>query len=333
MYRGEYQEAVNRLKQSVSLYSSIDPAHPKLVWALIYLGDMFGDLSDFEEARDHYKQALDINVKRFDEHHIKSIRAMFRLGTALKKLGDYNTALKYLEKCCATYKSHYPEEKNISAWTSVHLGHLYLQLGLIDNARAAVTYGLDLHTEFSGRDSIHAEWDAMHLGQVKVFDKQYDEAQQLMEKSTRAHQQQFKKDHKRVGWCKHNLACLHKASQNFELSEQLFSECLPIYCTKLGEQSVETAEVLTDYAHLKFLKKDYISAQSMLKRAMDIYLKFKNNPLIYRCHEILGQLFQQQGNHAKAKEHLMQALSIAKNKFPSHSAHVHRLNDLLMLVA
>ena len=58
-----------------------------------------------EVARKYYEEALELRVDALPEGHYKIAQSQQTLGKCLIDLGDYPTAIEYLELALATYQS------------------------------------------------------------------------------------------------------------------------------------------------------------------------------------------------------------------------------------
>jgi tetratricopeptide (TPR) repeat protein len=136
------------------------------------------------------------------------------------------------------------------------------------------------------------------------------------------------------------LAKTYKALGKHQESQNLFDKVLKIYDKNYGEENIETARLQRDMAEI-YLEKDRLNeAENLIKRSLNI-LKYRNHVDTYKSLKVLGEIYFKksiQSSRAKkdkesqdfknqAINQFNQALKIAEQQFPKHSAHIQRLSS------
>ena len=127
-----------------------------------------------------------------------------------------------------------------------------------------------------------------------------------------------------MAWVSHHLANAYKCLHDFRNAYRLYTESLAIYERHYGVDHKECAQILRDFGNFYVLKKEYATAEVMLKKALVIFEKNKI-PEAYTCHEYLGQLYRKKGQHDKAKMSYKAALAMVRANFSNDSAHTKRI--------
>lgn len=139
--------------EAEKLYLAILETEPQCKDALILLGILYGQQKKYQEAADHFKQALDQDPTFAQAHN--------HLATCLMHLGEYSAALTHIEKALALD----PEQAEIY----YNLGNIYQQIELWDQAKNAYKKALEIKPDYI--DSL------INLGTLCLKQDAFDEAE------------------------------------------------------------------------------------------------------------------------------------------------------------
>ena len=148
---GEYGEAVELLDEAIDLLYEAPGVHPSyLTAALDDRALLDTQLGRFGEAGDRYTRAME-----YDEAHSGSIPgsefySMHNLAGIRAMNGDYAGALELYQEVLAGREELFGERDESVAATLAGLGEVYLALGRLEEAEAALRRGLDIDREHFG---------------------------------------------------------------------------------------------------------------------------------------------------------------------------------------
>lgn len=138
---GDYETAKAKIKVSQELYQEWNPSN-LLGQAppLIKLGEIAELEGDPNLARDYYEKALTIRAASLPKGHFQIAQSQQTLGQCLLGLGDYPTAIEYLELALDSFKSN--PEISEKAIISVNTSLVEAYEGINDLEKASYYKGL-----------------------------------------------------------------------------------------------------------------------------------------------------------------------------------------------
>ena len=116
---GKYPEARERLAESHRLHKLLNPTNVlRQVPPLIKLGDISMKENKLQEAKEFYQEVLSIREQALPAGDKQIAQSQQTLGECLLDLGDYATAIEYLESALETFENS--EEKDDDAIMSLN---------------------------------------------------------------------------------------------------------------------------------------------------------------------------------------------------------------------
>lgn len=103
---GQYDKAREGILEAQRLYAELNPNNKlRQIPPIIRLGDISMREGEPEIAREYYVEALELRKEALPEGHYQIAQSQQTLGKCLIDLGDYPTAIEYLELALATYEA------------------------------------------------------------------------------------------------------------------------------------------------------------------------------------------------------------------------------------
>nr|XP_058959983.1 uncharacterized protein LOC131786940 [Pocillopora verrucosa] len=167
---GDFQEAQDYYARSLDIrLKQLGPEHVDVAASYNNLGTVYSDLVDFQQAQDYYVRALDIRLKQLGPEHV-DVTASYnnldvassynKLGTAYRKLGDFQQAQDYYARSLdIRLKQLGPEHLDVASSYN-KLGTVYRNLGDFQQAQDYYARALDISLKQLGPD---------HLGVGKIY--------------------------------------------------------------------------------------------------------------------------------------------------------------------
>ena len=111
---GEYEEAKEMLFEVQKLMQELNPSNQLTqVPPLLKLGEIAEKQNDLPLAKKYFEDALAIRVEALPEGHFQIAQSQQALGECLISLGDYSTAIEYLELAYEIFQSQ-PEVDEVA---------------------------------------------------------------------------------------------------------------------------------------------------------------------------------------------------------------------------
>src|SRR6266851_1961405 len=276
------------------------------------VGEIYKDVANFEEALATYKQIVELadGVSRAD------VRAagLNGLGDVHRYRGDYQKALPYYFECELLAEETHDDKMLIEVWTD--LADLHYRLWMDSLARDEATaaqyrakseeYGLRV---VGNAERLHATENLRRahitLGNLKLHDKQYDDAESYYQKATLLAER-----HKLPLKSLNNLGEVRRLQGRYKEALCYYTQCAE-WATKAG---VARHEIMTcnnmGLVHLSL--QDFEQARDLFDRALML-----NKPLRKRFSAVLsligkGLTFELQGATAPAFDLWREALALAE---------------------
>ncbi len=139
-----YYQFEHDFKEALRYAEELNISFPNNSYFHRYLARCYvrlGRMSDWEEEwREILKRRL---AEKPGYDNTTAREALYYIGLALKRKGDYNTALKYFNKCDEACRSLDKEPSGFMIETNIHIGEIYLKQGKKDLARKQFNKILD----------------------------------------------------------------------------------------------------------------------------------------------------------------------------------------------
>lgn len=308
--------------------------HVKVARILVYLGNFYRSIGDYEKAKNLLEQSLIIYKKH--PNYVRNAKALGYLGVVYRDLGDYKKAKILLEQSLIIHEK-YSENHIGHAWVLAHLGDIYMILGDYEKAKELFEQSLIIYKKHA-EDYVGVSWVLGYLGVVHNSLGYHDKAKLLLEQSLSISRKYFSDDHLFVASGLSFLASVYTQTGDYEKAKNLLNDSLAIYERNYGKNHIETARVLRMLGEAYCGEGDVETSEDLINKSLLVFQQ-KNCPESYKSYESLaflalkremqasseGDTKQAQNFHNQAIDCLKQALSIANEYLPEDSAHTARI--------
>ncbi len=168
-YAGDYQGAISHYLNSLDISR-------KNGWenyedcALGDLGIVYTNIKNPAKAKDYYKQALDLSVKRGEAYSI--VNSLTNLGAICNMMHEPDSALLYLDSASA-YTRRFPEVTDLVSLRN-NLGNAWFAKK--DYPRALAFFRENYQQNLRTGDSAQLWYDVLNMGDVMIEMKRFDSA-------------------------------------------------------------------------------------------------------------------------------------------------------------
>lgn len=292
-------------------------SHAKRAQALAYLGNAYGDLGNYEEAKDFLEQSLLIYKKHLPTNHKGVAWALTYLGNVYRDLGKSEKARELLEKSLHVYKTYLPENYAESARASVYLGIVCTILGDYEKAKNILEQSLYIYRTHLSKNHVGVAWVLAHLGNAYGELGNHEKAKDLLEQSIALYKEHFPEDHIKVGWALSYLGDIYRITGEYEKAKNALEQSIIIYKKHLPENHIVIAGILVYLSDVHKDLGEYEKAKQLLEQSLIIYEKDfpENHPETAWALAHLGDVCRIMGNFEEAQSLLEKSLTIYRQHF------------------
>lgn len=304
--------------------------HDKIARTLLYLGNFYRSLGNYEKAKTLLEQSLVICEE--NPHYLRSAKALGYLGAVYRDLGEYKKARGFFEQSLVIYEKHSPHSIG-HAWILTHLGNIHRTLGDYGKAKVFLEQSLSIYKKQS-EDYVGTAWTLGYLGTVHRLLGDYKTARNFIEKALSITKKYFSEDHIYVNSLTFALANVYIDTGDFQTAKKLLKNSLTVYQENYGQNHIETANVLRMLGKAYRLEGDLEASEELLNESL-LICQQKHNPSSFKCLESLADLYVEketqamsegdtkEGQHCKSRaiHYLRQSLQTIKDYFGEDSPH------------
>ncbi len=329
---GYDQKALVTLKNNLT---SVHGNSTETAEILAHLGNIERRLGNYHQAKNLLIKSLHIYMSNTEDKEGLAKVYMY-LAIVDRMLGNYNNAIESFKKSIMLYNTI--SKNNLhAARASMYLGVVYGKLGLYQEAQRLLKNSLAIYKQHPNAGLGNARVLA-HLGGVDRMLGNYPKALDELTKSLQVYKIFRSEFHIDTGWVTYHLGIVYGKSGQTKKAKELLEQSLVIYTRHYGSEHIETARVLNSLGEVFLYEKDFISAETIAKKALAIF-QTKNHHEAYLAFELLGDSYFAQAKlteknsdktkfdslKSQALFYTTQALEIAKPEFTSNSDHLVRL--------
>ena len=151
-YLGNINFARLKFEDALKYYQRAAELDPKNPLYLNEIGIAYYTLGKYQEAINHYEQALSIDREVYGERHPNVATSLNNLGEAWGALGKYEKAIEYYEQALSIDREVYGERHPDVARDLNNLGGAWNALGKYEKARKYLTMSYKMCVETLGEN-------------------------------------------------------------------------------------------------------------------------------------------------------------------------------------
>lgn len=307
---GDATKAKQHLEKSLKVLNKHDEEnYIKRAWALEYLGRVYVDLDNNEDAKNLLEQSISI-YRKHSENNIDMARSLRHLGVVCRSLGDYERVKQLLEQSLELYRKQPRENYKGIAWVLAYLGITYRDLGDYAKSKQFFEQSLDIYNENPVENYHRISWALAWLGIVYKESGQYEKATEFLEKSLVIKTKHFSENHLNLAWVYGELANANELLGLYDKAKMFFEKSLFIL-RKYPNHYLDIACVLEDVGSFYRKLGDYEKAKEALQESVTLKRAHARNHL-WSATVIaeFGMLYRDLGDYEKAKQLIEQSILI-----------------------
>lgn len=291
--------------------------YAKRAQALAYLGNAYGDLGNYEQAKGFLEQSLLIYKKHLPTNYKGVAWTLTYLGNVYRDMGDSEKAKEFLEQSLHVYKTYLPENHSESARASAYLGIVSIILGDYEKAKNILEQSLYIYRTHLSKNHVGVAWVLAHLGNAYGELGSHEKAKDLLEKSIALYKEHFPEDHIKVGWALSYLGDIYRITGEYKKAKKALEQSMSIYKKHLPENHIVIAGILVYLSDVHKDLGEYEKAKQLLEQSLIIYEKHfpKNHPETAWALAHLGDIYRIMRNFEEAQSLLEKSLTIYRQHF------------------
>jgi CHAT domain-containing protein len=212
---GDYTLSQNAYERGLAVVeSALGPEHETVGMHLTSVAGIHKVWGDYATARPLYERALAIRRKVLGEDHPAYANNLYNYCELLNQVGDYDAALEGVRHVLTVYQASSEGAHQRKAYANELLGGILLNLGRLEEARAALEAGMDMRLEISGRLHRGVAQDHSFLGEIAQRLGDYDTARSHLLEAATILDELFENDHPDKAAVQYRLARLYLAMGN-----------------------------------------------------------------------------------------------------------------------
>ncbi|WP_405241631.1 serine/threonine-protein kinase [Lentisalinibacter salinarum] len=185
-YKGDQLGALEEFQAALAILEGLPPGHGDRrfrVNVLNQIGNINESLDDVDGAIGHYRRALDILEERGEPNHPLVGALLNNIGVALRRQGDLEEALTYLERAVEHTRRVLGEESEDYEVQLSSLGRVLGQLGRFEEANRALDQARGVAEKLYGTDHPFYAWHLVNKARMRQLQNDHAAALALLDEA------------------------------------------------------------------------------------------------------------------------------------------------------
>jgi tetratricopeptide (TPR) repeat protein len=348
---GNRSQALPLLEEIVKVKKDkLGPEDPDTLESMDQLGNLYWPMGQYDKAIPLFEEILKIREAKFGRGDLQALRAMGQLGAVYRRANRLKEALPLLEEAHRSAKN----EPQLN-WVTGYLIDAYQRVGANDKAETVLVELWNLKKSKLGPEHEETLGEMQRLGVFYWRTRQFDKSIPLFREIMKFREKKFGADNpetlnaganlgvnlRDAGQLNEAIPLLEKAHQAVKrhnplgwVTNELFGallrldnatavkhwkELLPSLRADLGENHETTLVAMSNLGYALARTRQFTEAEAMLKDTIEREIRTlgEGNMLLLQTRTNLGELYQLQGQHAKAEELLRKCLAEREKKEPN----------------
>ena len=311
----KYELSLSYYKQAATINAEIyNENHQDVASCQSRLGNVYHDLGQHSQAKEHHEKALNIRRAIYGEQHSDVAASYNNLGIVYRALGQHNQAKDHHEKALNIKRAIYGEQHSKVAASYNNIGNVYKDLGHYGQATEHHEKALNINSAIYGEQHSDVAGSYNNLGLVYQDLGHHNQAKEHHEKALNITRTIYGEQHGDVAGSNNNLGLVYQDLGQHNQAKEHHEKALNIRRAIYGEQH---SDVAASYNNLGNVYKDlgqYSQAKEHHEKALNITKTIygEQHGNVAASYNNLGVAYQDLGQHNQAKEHHEKALNIRR---------------------
>jgi CHAT domain-containing protein len=317
--QGDLDAAWDYFQRALAIFTKLEPNSLEAARMLQNMGVVTSQRGDLEQAAGYFRRALATQEKIAPGSHDVA-RTLSNLGNLAAQQGDFRSAQAYCRRALEIFTTLAPNSMDV-AQGLLTLGNVAKEQGALAVAGARYREALAIQEKLAP-GSLEVAASMGNLGMVVEEQGDLEAAADLFQRAL-ALQEQWAPDSLDVANTLNNLGNLsrdlsyrHNDWGEMDKAKGYYERALAVQ-QKLAPVSLATATSMSNLAAIAIEKRDYATAERLLREALAMEEKLApNSSTVVRTRFNLGVLATHQNDWPKAKDYYHRALSMQRKLAP-----------------
>jgi len=212
--------------------------------ALLNLGHAATMYGKFDEAIEHQSRALEMVEERLGPDHPNTVRAVDYLGATYLSRGDVELGREYSERALTMREAIYGPNADEVAISLMNASQAMIDAGKLDVAIDYNRRAEAIYVNNYGPEHHMAARAAHNVGWLQYVERDYEAASATLQRALEAKVATLGAEHPDVAWTLNALGAVSLDTDALEDAERWFTQALKIRRSHFGDEHPETGECL-----------------------------------------------------------------------------------------
>ncbi|KAF6842214.1 kinesin light chain [Colletotrichum musicola] len=251
LYRGDWNEAEKRAKQSVKLWMGMfGEKHPDTLTSMTNLASTYRNQGRWKEAEELDLRVVETTERVLGEEHPHTLTSMANLASTYRNQGRWKEAEELDVRVVETRKRVLGEEHPDTLTSMANLASTYSNQGRWKEAEELQAKELEICARVLGEEHPHTLTSMANLASTFWNQGRWKEAEELEVRVMETRKRVLGEEHPDTLTSMHNLAFTWKDLERWEEAIQLLQGCIRHRENLLGEDhpdTISSASALSDW--------------------------------------------------------------------------------------
>jgi tetratricopeptide (TPR) repeat protein/DNA-binding CsgD family transcriptional regulator len=290
----------------------------KVAQALLHIGNVYTELSNYEEAKRVLEKGFHIYHTAPSKDYLNVSWGLSHLANAYRRSGYYAKAKELLEESIALHTRHGSQNYGRFARMLGYLGSVYRGLGHYEKSVGVLEQSLGLYKKHFPGDHFRVGWVLCYLGNVYRKLGLYGKSIQVLEEGLAIYKKNFSENHPNVGLMLTYLGSSYRGLGNYEKAKGSLEEGLRIHEKNFKEGHERIGRILFHLGTVYRELEDYERSGALFRKALAIYGNIHGKGEIE-----MGRLFRKMGDIHLLEDRLGEAESLIHKSLEILKRHKH----------
>jgi len=208
------------------------------IYPLSYLGLVYQDLGDYDNAIKNQKEVLRLSIENFGSEHYYCGTAYQNLAEAYNHKYEYETAADYALKALTIFSKIFGEKSKDVADVLGNIGVIYSDKGDYEKSEKYFQEAINIFKEKGGEENYDISRIYQSMATVYMEQGRYDKAEELNMKVLKLKKRLMGKNHYSVGMVYENMGTNETERGNYKKAVNFYKKAEPIFIASYGQKNV-----------------------------------------------------------------------------------------------
>ncbi|CAF4063561.1 unnamed protein product [Rotaria sordida] len=312
----------------------------KIAQTFMYIGEVLRCQEKYEEALDHYKQALMMQKNYYPLGHVNIAFTLQNTGIILSQQGKYDEALEFYHQASIILEKHGPYNRSDIAFNLIRIGHILNNQEKFDEALNVLRRALEIRETHCSSNHLQIAHNLNDIEIRETFDpsdyegivvmlskishvlkqeKRYDDALSFLYRALNIRETHLPSTYAQIARNINSIGLIHYEQENYNEAREYYERALEITETFNASAYDDIAVLLSNISLTYKRQEDYVESLDFRNRSLEIretHLLSNHLQIADDLHE-LGHILLAQIEYNKALSPYKRGLEMRETFDPS----------------